>query len=53
MFVKKLKKIAKDIYVKFYFNEKYKEPIHTDFSRRDIRNATHCYLCKDEFNKKI
>ena len=52
IFVNKIKEIAKDIYDSFYINEKNEEPINTDFSRRDIRNATHCYLCKEEFNQK-
>ena len=44
IFVKKIKEIAVDIHKRFYKNEKYKEPIYTDCSRQDIRNATHYYL---------
>ena len=51
IFVKKLKKITKDIYKNVYVKDK--DAIYTDPAKLDFKNASHCYICKEEFDQKI
>ena len=46
----KIKEITRDIYKKFDLKEKYKKPIKTKSDILKHKNASHCYICKGEFD---